>query len=314
MQEDVFMQRIKEQLAFLKLDAKKYKEQFKNEFVALTKSKIVQDFLVQNPSFQDKYEDMLLLFSHVVKETDNCLHCKSLDSCCNTVKGYFPKLVTYDKNLDVVLQQCEKLKVYLQEKKQQSLIKSHHIPKNILTASFSSIDPDEKRINAIEAAIDFCARFAKGIPTKGLYFYGPLGAGKSYIAGAIANELIKYGIESFMFYVPEFIREISDAILDNSISEKLLLLKEVKVLILDDIGSEFLTPWKRDEILGSILQYRCSNQLPTVYTSNLTLDELEEHFTYTTKGSDLMKAKRIMERIRHFVKPLYVGGVNRRSL
>lgn len=51
-------------------------------------------------------------------------------------------------------------------------------------------------------------------------------------------------------YVPDFIREMKDSISDQSYAGKLELLKEVPVLILDDIGAENLTPWVRDEIFG----------------------------------------------------------------
>lgn len=39
-------------------------------------------------------------------------------------------------------------------------------------------------------------------------------------------------------------------------------LKMQTVLILDDIGAEFLSSWFRDEILGAILQYRMMERLP----------------------------------------------------
>jgi primosomal protein DnaI len=116
-----------------------------------------------------------------------------------------------------------------------------------------------------------------------------------------------------MFYVPEFMREVTESLHDHSLQQKLSQLKKVSVLILDDIGAEFLTAWKRDEILGAILQYRASEQLPTIFTSNMDLDELEEHLTHTNKSSDWMKAKRIMERIRHYTDAYYVDGVNWRE-
>jgi primosomal protein DnaI len=99
----------------------------------------------------------------------------------------------------------------------------------------------------------------------------------------------------------------------NQLSEKLEALKQTQVLIFDDIGAESLTPWIRDDILATVLQYRMTEQLPTIYTSNMTLDELEEHFSHTAKGGyDILKGKRLMERIRPFVKAILVNGRNRR--
>lgn len=91
------------------------------------------------------------------------------------------------------------------------------------------------------------------------------------------------------------------------------MLKEVPVLILDDIGAETLSPWARDEVLGAILQYRVSENLPVLYTSNYTYDELEEHLAHSQKaGVEQLKAMRIMERIRYYTDAYKVDGINRR--
>ncbi|GAY75012.1 helicase loader DnaI [Sporolactobacillus inulinus] len=91
-------------------------------------------------------------------------------------------------------------------------------------------------------------------------------------------------ITSLIVYVPDFFREIKGAIQDHSVDEKLEVLKKTPVLILDDIGAETITPWIRDEVLGSILQYRMMDHLPTLYTSNFNYDELEDHFSYSQKA------------------------------
>lgn len=281
---------------------------------ALLKNPVVQDFSQIHPNITlDDYKRSWGRLVQLVTETENCKHCRGLDQCTNMVVGHTPTLVSYAGCLDLRLKPCLKLKAKEEEENRKNLIRSHSIPKDIINASFATINPDSDRMEVIEAAIDFCAQFAEKRPNKGLYLSGPLGVGKSRIAGAIVNELTKYNVDSFMFYVPEFMREVSDSIHDNSLYEKLNLLKQVSVLILDDIGAEFLTPWKRDEILGAVLQYRSSENLPTIYTSNLALDELEEHLANTNKGLDWMKAKRIMERIRHYVTPFHVSGGNWRE-
>ena len=70
------------------------------------------------------------------------------------------------------------------------------------------------------------------------------------------------------------------------------------ILLLDDIGAENNSPWSRDEVLGTILQYRMDNNLITFFTSNFTINELETILSETSKGTDIIKAKRIIERIK----------------
>lgn len=213
------------------------------------------------------------------------------------------------------LKPCQRLLSYQEQQRLNQLIQSHYIPKDILEGTFEEIDIDPERSAAIEAAIQYCYAFSEGKPSKGLYLYGNLGVGKSRIAGAIARELVHYGVDSIMVYVPDFMREIKDAIREGAVNDKLDALKTASVLILDDIGAESLSPWVRDEVLGAILQYRVAEGLTTVYTSNLALDELEDHLSHSNKGGiERMKAKRIMERIRYYVDIYLVEGPNRRKL
>ena len=82
--------------------------------------------------------------------------------------------------------------------------------------------------------------------------------------------------------------------------------------MIDDIGAENITSWGRDEILGTILQYRMEENLPTFFTSNLSLEELELHLSNTNKTIDKVKARRIIERIKYLSTEMKMIGVNRR--
>jgi primosomal protein DnaI len=89
--------------------------------------------------------------------------------------------------------------------------------------------------------------------------------------------------------------------------------KKVSVLILDDIGAENVMPWIRDEVLSPILQYRMTHKSPTLFTSNFNFDLLEEHLAYSEKGASKMKARRLMERIRHNTKEILIDDVDNRQ-
>jgi primosomal protein DnaI len=133
------------------------------------------------------------------------------------------------------------------------------------------------------------------------------------MAAALGNYLTAMGVDSFMVYVPAFAQEIYASFKNNTTSDLVGAVKNVKVLIFDDIGAENLNPYLRDDVLGNILQHRMSEHLPTIFTSNLSMDELEQHMGYTPKGGgESLKARRIMERIRHFATPLEIRGKNRR--
>src|SRR5690625_6268764 len=81
--------------------------------------------------------------------------------------------------------------------------------------------------------------------------------------------------------------------------------------MIDDIGAETQSAWFRDEVLGSILQYRMMEKLPVFFTSNYSLEQLEKQLSKTTRGGvEKVKAGRIMERIRQVSKEVSLFGDN----
>ncbi len=53
--------------------------------------------------------------------------------------------------------------------------------------------------------------------------------------------------------------------------------------------------------------------MPTFFTSNLNKDELISHLAYTKNGVDMVKAKRIIERINQLTTDMELISENRRK-
>ncbi|MGE5704300.1 MAG: primosomal protein DnaI [Clostridia bacterium] len=262
-------------------------------------------------------DDLLRSLSMVytaVKEQYCCQKCTTLAECPNLVKGHVTVLDVQNRQIVSAISSCSKFLAHEEMQRSRKLMRSYYVAEQTLLADFATtleIDVDNQA--AVAAAVRFCDDFTLGKKPKGLYVHGPFGVGKSFLMGAVARELSKHNVPSLMVYVPDFVREIKESIADQSYTSKLELLKEIPVLILDDIGAESLTPWIRDEILGVILHSRISKQLPTLYTSNYSLEELEEHLSISNGNRiESTKAARIMERIRHYVEVCEVDGENRR--
>ena len=85
------------------------------------------------------------------------------------------------------------------------------------------------------------------------------------------------------------------------------------VLLIDDIGAENNSSWARDEVLGTILQYRMDNNLTTFFTSNYNINELETFLAETPKGIDEIKARRIIERIKYLTIKENLISENKRN-
>ena len=114
-------------------------------------------------------------------------------------------------------------------------------------------------------------------------------------------------------HVPSLSSELKSAIGANRLEEKVEVLKTSPILMLDDIGAESNSAWFRDEILMIVLEYRMMQELPTFFSSNLTIEELQEHLSVSNRGDvELLKAKRLIERVRFLSKEIFLDGENRR--
>ncbi|MGX6442999.1 primosomal protein DnaI [Neobacillus sp. K501] len=257
-------------------------------------------------------KSMMKLYEYT-NQSKECNRCESLDGCINFLKGHHPELVLTRNTIDVVYKKCPRKIMADEQKKNQRLIKSLYVPRDILEATFEQFEGDQGRLDAGDKAATFLMNYEAGLKPKGLYLYGKFGVGKSYLLGAIANELAKKQIGSMIVYVPELLREMKSSIADSTLNEKIEALKKEPILMLDDIGAEAVSSWTRDEVLGPILQFRMLEKLPTFFTSNFDFQGLEHHLTYSQRGEEeKMKARRIMERIRSLSEPVLVDGPNRR--
>jgi primosomal protein DnaI len=268
----------------------------------------------QNELDQNTIEKSMSKLYEYTQQSKECNRCESLDGCINFMQGYHPDLVLVRNSIDVVYKRCPRKVMADEQKKNQKLIKSLYVPRDILEATFEQFEGDLGRLDAGDRAATFLMNYEAGLKPKGLYLYGKFGVGKSYLLGAIANELAKKQIPSMIVYVPELLREMKSAIGDSTLNEKLEALKKEPILMLDDIGAEAVSSWTRDEVLGPILQFRMLEKLPTFFTSNFDFQGLEHHLTYSQRGEEeKMKARRIMERIRSLSEPVLVEGPNRRD-
>lgn len=231
--------------------------------------------------------------------------------------GYAPKLVINGEFITVTYYPTPEKIEADKRKSVERRIRSLYMPKQILEASLDHFYTDEEeRQRALVEAFDFLEHYSADASerVKGLYIHGNFGTGKSYLLGAIARELALRGVTTTLVYLPEFMREIKQSISDNTVSEKIEFAKETEVLMLDDIGAEAMTAWTRDEVLGAILQFRMQEELPTFFSSNYNMKQLESHLTFTQNGmEEQLKARRIMERIRFLSKEIQLEGKNRRK-
>lgn len=156
---------------------------------------------------------------------------------------------------------------------------------------------DKKQLNVIKWMDDFFENYDESKNMKGLYLHGNFGSGKTFLLSALLNELNYVKNTTIeIIYFPEALVSLKEDF--DSLFYKMNRYKNVDILLIDDIGAEKVTEWGRDEILGTILQYRMDKHKTTFFTSNYTIKELETNLSLANNNVDLVKARRIIERIK----------------
>ncbi|QZN92510.1 primosomal protein DnaI [Limosilactobacillus panis] len=235
--------------------------------------------------------------------------------------GYSPQLILNSGQIDVTYVPTKQLMKQERQRHIKRLVQSINMPKFIQRASLDDFYIDEQhatatRTAALKAAVDFTESYQPGHFQPALYLYGNFGVGKTYLLGAIANELAKTkGVATTMMHFPSFAVEMRNSIKSNNTSEKLAAVKKAPILMLDDIGADAMSKWVRDDVLGIILEYRMQEELPTFFSSNFSMDELAtNHLAIDTQGDrEPLKAQRIMERIKFLSRELPMTGQNLRN-
>lgn len=274
--------------------------------------------LVQSINLKDeelmKYTSML---EDSVLEYKNCKDCNGLMACKNNMNGFCYLPVLKDGKLNFSYVACRFKNKFLKENEYQKNLTSFDIPKEIREAKIKDIYTDDKnRQQVIKWILSYIKEYKKGAIKKGLYLHGNFGCGKTYLLAAMFNELAKNGVKGVLVYWPEYLRSLKACFQSSDgdeYKEKFNEVKYAKLLLIDDLGAESVTSWSRDEVLGTILQYRMQENLPTFITSNLNLKELEDHLSVTSNNKlERVKSVRIIERIRQLTEDIEMISKNNR--
>ena len=146
---------------------------------------------------------------------------------------------------------------------------------NLLPQGRASDPRNSERFSlAYKAARDFAQN-----PEGWLVLTGVSGCGKTHLAAAIANSLIARGVPAFFVVVPDLLDHLRSTFSPSSeisYDELFEQVREAPVLVLDDLGRQTSTPWAREK-LYQVVNHRFNTRMPTVFTMNTPIEELEDH-------------------------------------
>ena len=180
------------------------------------------------------------------------------------------------------LRKIEDRKRELRERQRLSMIGNKY-----LDATFECAEITSNNKQAFESAKAFVEN-AKTVITNniGLYLYGNNSSGKTYLMACICNELVDKGYSCEFTSIPKLLAESGRNLRENRLSQAEIVdnLARKQFVFIDDLGKEFLGDRndynynKAERLLLEVLNARYSNGLPTVFTSNYSLDEFIRKF------------------------------------
>lgn len=216
------------------------------------------------------------------------------DPNCPTCRGagFYVRAVRYGHPDFGKLIPCHCKDDELERIRSQKLLKISNI-EPFRDKTFENFD---RSIPGVVRAFSRAGEFARN-PNGWLILYGSYGCGKTHLAAAIANEVLRMNWEVLFTVVPDLLDHLRSTFGPNSevaYDERFDQVRRSKLLILDDLGTENATPWAREK-LYQIINHRYNYALPTVITSNREPKEIDPRILSRMEDVSLCPERIIME-------------------
>ena len=167
-----------------------------------------------------------------------------------------------------------------QRKRAEKMFVEGGVGKRFLTATFENFER-QRMPKAYDIALGFAEKFDEN-DGEGLLFTGDVGTGKTHLAAAIANKIIrKYSATVEFVSYTEVLADMRAAFSNHSEEAYLLeeRMRKAGLLVIDDLGKEKPSPFT-NELLYRVVNGRYKDKLPMIITSNHGVESLSERLDY----------------------------------
>jgi DNA replication protein DnaC len=172
------------------------------------------------------------------------------------------------KMAEIERRQAERLRIL------SNLVHLSHMTFDTFVPEGYGLSPD--RADNLRGAFETASHYA-GNPQGWLILLGGYGCGKTHLAAAIANRAVERNQPVLFVTVPDLLDHLRAAFSPTSsvrYDQRFDEVREASLLILDDLGTQSSTPWAQEKLF-QILNHRYNAHLPTVITSNQSLEEID---------------------------------------
>lgn len=267
------------------------------------------NFITDNKISEQLFNDYYDVFQEYLSSCNLCKKRENITKCQQKIPGYRWKLFMQNNQISIVLTDCLHRINKLDQKEAIDKFLIRHYPDSLLSLSWTK---DFKVIGRERLQIaSYLKELLKTKNYLGLFLHGETGTGKTFIFILIANKLIQKKHTVAFISWPQFVNEIKSNFENRAENtKKIEQVKTAEFLFIDDLGSESITPWERDELLFSILNARDLATNTTFINSSYNLNQLANSYNLSKSKIEEIKIKRLLERIKRLTIPINLTTQN----
>lgn len=151
----------------------------------------------------------------------------------------------------------------------------------------------DQQVHSLEAARSQAMQYAQSLEGW-LLLIGGYGCGKTHLAAAVANFAVNLGVPTLFLTVPDLLDWLrySYESADTSFEERFEEIRSVRLLVLDDLGTQNATPWAQEKLF-QIINHRYVNRLAMIISTNQDLAEIDGRISSRLRDPELVTTVRI---------------------
>ena len=255
--------------------------------------KYIEELVLALKADKEVYESLKPLGLTMKEVRDNIgrLHDYQEDfHVCKDCPG-FSKCPKKEKHISVyvykegnyITTKSEPCKEFIKEMEIESKYVAKDFPAEWRTSVLKNLDLSENRRPLIKEFVNI----AKGKSNKWLYVLGNHKVGKSFVLVTFANEFVALGRGKVaVINAAKQLKNIADMAYSDKEGFKsaIELLENVPLLVIDEFGQEYKNELIRDQIVIPVLNARSHKELPTFFSSEFTIKEIQQLYSVGKNG------------------------------
>ena len=255
--------------------------------------KYIEELLAALKADKDVYESIkpLGLTNKEVRDNIGRLHDYQEDfNICKNCPGYSkcPKkerhISTYVyKDGNYITTRSEPCKEFIKEMEIESKYVAKDFPAEWRSSLLKNLDLSENRRPLIKEFVNI----AKGKSNKWLFVQGNHKVGKSFVLVTFANEFVALGRGKVaIINAARQFKNLADIAYSDKEGFKsaIDLLSTVPLLVIDEFGQEYKNEFIRDQIVIPVLNERSHHDLPTFFSSEFSIKEIQQLYSIGKNG------------------------------